>query len=52
VLEVDREVTFAKDPHQRPRRVFLDLKNTAVGEGVPAAATASKGMLVTGSSAR
>ena len=48
VLDVDREVAFLSDRIAGPDRVFLDLKATGVGDGVPAAAAALKGMLVTG----
>lgn len=48
VLDVDREVSFVSDRIAGPDRVFLDLKSTAVGDGVPAAAAALKGMLVSG----
>jgi N-acetylmuramoyl-L-alanine amidase len=47
VLEVDREVSFTSDRIANPDRVFLDLGATAVGDGLPAAAAALKGMLVT-----
>lgn len=47
VLALDREVSFATDRIANPDRVFLDLSSTAVGEGLPAAAAALKGMLVT-----
>jgi len=47
VLDVDREVAFLSDRISGPDRVFLDLKATGVGNGVPAAAAALKGMLVT-----
>lgn len=48
VLEMDREVAFTSERIPNPDRVFLDLTATGVGDGVPAAATALKGMLVTG----
>ena len=47
VVEVDREVAFTSDRIDNPDRVFLDLSGTSVGDGVPAAASALKGMLVT-----
>lgn len=47
VLDVDREVAFQTDRISGPDRVFLDLKNTGVGNGVPALAASLKGMLVT-----
>ena len=48
VIEMDRETTFTSERIANPDRVFLDLTATSVGDGVPAAATALKGMLVTG----
>ncbi len=48
VLEVDREVAFATDRIANPDRVFLDLSDTSVGDGVPAEAGALKGAMVMG----
>lgn len=48
VLAVDHEVVFHSDRIAGPDRVLLDLSATSVGDGVPAAANALKGMLVTG----
>ena len=47
ILEVDREVAFVTDRIPGPDRVFLDLGATGVGDGVPAAAAAAKGQLIT-----
>lgn len=47
ILEVDREVAYVTDRIAGPDRVFLDLGATGVGDGVPAAAAAVKGQLVT-----
>lgn len=48
ILDVDREVAFRAERTANPDRVLIDLDGTAAGDGLTAAASALKGMLVTG----